>query len=157
MAVTPIPEGYHSLTPYLIIKGAARALEFYTKAFGAKEVFRLDGPDGTIGHAEMRIGNSHFMLADEAPEMHALSPTTLGGSPIGLMIYTENCDAMFAAAVAAGARVDRDLRDQFYGDRSGTVIDPFGHKWTVATHVEDVSPQEMEARVAEYMKQQAGT
>lgn len=156
MAVTPIPEGYHSLTPYLIVKGGVRALEFYTKAFGATELVRMDGPNGTIGHAEMRIGNSQFMLADEHPEMQALSPSTIGGSPVGLMIYTENCDTMFAAAVAAGAKVDRPLQNQFYGDRSGTVIDPFGHKWTIATHVEDVSPAEMEVRVAEFMKQQAG-
>ncbi len=148
MKVRPIPEGYHSLTPYLIVKGAAKALDFYAKAFGARELFRMPQPDGRIGHAEMQIGNSRFMLADEFPERGIRAPS--GTPPVSLMIYCEDVDSMWKRAIAAGGKQDRPLTNQFYGDRSGTLIDPFGHHWTIATHVEDVSPQEMERR----MKQQ---
>lgn len=147
MSVNPIPEGYHSVTPYLIIKGAARALEFYRDAFGATELLRMDAPGGMIGHAEIRIGDSMIMLADEAPEMGYVSPETLGGTPVSLMLYVEDVDSMFPRAIAAGARETRPLEDQFYGDRSGTLSDPFGHVWTIATHREDVSPDEMQRRM----------
>lgn len=144
-----IPDGYHSVTPYLIVKGAARALEFYKKAFNAQELYRMDAPGGTIGHAEIQIGDSRIMLSDEFPEMGARSPETLGGSPIGLCIYVENVDALFKQAVAAGGKEERPVKDQFYGDRSGTLRDPFGHQWTIATHKEDVSPEEMARRMAQ--------
>jgi PhnB protein len=147
--VKPIPDGYHTITPYLIIRGAAQAMEFYAKAFGAKEQFKMPAPDGKIGHAEMRIGNSVIMLADENPAMGHKSPATLGGSPIGMMIYVEDCDAVFNQAVKAGAQVERPLTTQFYGDRNGGVKDPFGFSWYIATHVEDVSPEEMERRAKE--------
>jgi PhnB protein len=143
-----VPDGCHTATPYLIVRGAAKALEFYTAAFGATELYRLPMPDGKIGHAELRIGNSQLMLADEMPEMNIRGPQSFGGTPVGILLYVEDCDAMFARAVQAGATVDRPLADQFYGDRSGTVIDPFGHQWTLATHQEDVSPQEMAERMA---------
>lgn len=144
-----IPDGYHSVTPYLIVKGAARALEFYKKAFNAQELYRMDAPGGTIGHAEIQIGDSRIMLSDEFPEMGARSPETLGGSPIGLCIYVENVDVFFKQAVAAGGKEERPVKDQFYGDRSGTLRDPFGHQWTIATHKEDVSPEEMARRMAQ--------
>ena len=144
-----IPDGYHSVTPYLIVKGAARALEFYKKAFNAQELYRLDAPGGMIGHAEIQIGDSRVMLSDEFPEMGARSPETLGGSPIGLCIYVEDVDALFRQAVAAGGKEERPVKDQFYGDRSGTLRDPFGHQWTIATHREDVSPEEMARRMAQ--------
>ncbi|HEX3145319.1 MAG TPA: VOC family protein [Pyrinomonadaceae bacterium] len=146
MPVNPIPEGYHSVTPYLIIRGAADAIEFYKKAFGATELFRFPGPDGKIGHAEMQIGNSRIMLADEYPDMGYNGPQTLGGSPIALMIYLADVDAVFNRAIEAGATVKEALQDKFYGDRIGTVIDPFGHRWHLATHQEDVSMEEMERR-----------
>jgi PhnB protein len=146
-AVKPIPEGYHSVTPYLIIKGAARAIDFYKQAFGAVEMFRMPGPNGTIGHAELRIGDSIIMLADEMQAGTYRSPEAFGGSPISLMIYIENVDDVFARALSLGARQSRAVEDQFYGDRSGNLIDPFGHVWTIATHVEDVSPEEMQRRM----------
>jgi PhnB protein len=152
MAVKPIPEGYHSVTPYLYIRGAARALEFYKQAFGAKELFRMTDPTGRVGHAEIMIGNSPVMLADEHPEMGVRGPESLGGTTSGLCIYVEDVDARFDRAVAAGAKVLRPLQDQFYGDRSGTVTDPFGHVWTIATHVEDVPSEEMHKRAEECMK-----
>jgi PhnB protein len=148
MAVKAIPEGYHSVTPYLVVHDAAGALAFYQKAFGAKEIMRFPMPDGRIGHAEIKIGNSHIMLADEAPEMDARSPRSLGGTPTGIMLYVEDVDAVTAQAVAAGAKVLRPVQDQFYGDRSGTVADPYGHKWTIGTHKEDVSLEEMKRRMA---------
>jgi PhnB protein len=154
MAVSPIPAGYHSVTPYLIVSGAARAIEYYKKAFGATELVRMGGPDGRIGHAEIQIGDSRVMLADEFPEMAAKSATSIGGTPVGLCIYVPNVDAVFNQAVAAGGKVERPLQDQFYGDRTGTLIDPFGHKWTIATHIEDVPPEELERRMAEAMKKQ---
>ena len=155
MTVKAIPEGYHSVTPYLIVRGAARALEFYRRAFNAEETVRMAGPGDRLMHCEFRIGDSTIMLADEAPEMMARSPETIGGSPVGLCIYVEDVDARFAQAVSAGATVERPLQDQFYGDRSGTLRDPFGHQWTVATHIEDLSPEEMNRRMAEMMKSQA--
>jgi PhnB protein len=144
----PIPEGYHTATPYLIIKDAARAIEFYKKAFGATEVMRFAQPDGKIGHAEIKIGDSHIMLADEFPEMGARSPQSLGGSPVSILLYVENVDAQAQLAVAAGAKVVRPVKDQFYGDRSGSFEDPFGHQWHIATHAEDVAPDEMHKRAA---------
>src|SRR5262249_11683375 len=136
--VKPIPDGYHSVTPYLIINGAAKALEFYKKAFGAIELFRMPQPDGKIGHAEIKIGDSPIMLADESPDRGFRGPQALGGSSIGLMIYVDDVDKVFNQAVAAGAKVERPVKNQFYGDRSGGVIDPFGHVWYIATHIEDV-------------------
>jgi PhnB protein len=143
-----IPEGYHTVTPYLIIRGANEALAFYKRAFHASELYRLPMPGGRIGHAEIQLGDSRVMLADEAPEMKILSPSSLGGTPVTITLYVEDCDALFNQAVSAGATVDRPLTDQFYGDRSGTLTDPFGHRWTLATHKEDVSPEEMKERVA---------
>lgn len=142
----PIPEGYHTATPYLIIGGAAAAIEFYKKAFGATELFRFPAPDGKIGHAEIKIGDSPIMLADEYPEMGYKGPQSLGGSPVSLMIYVEDVDTIFNQAVAAGASVKEAVSDKFYGDRIGTLTDPFGHVWHVSTHKEDVSVEEMERR-----------
>jgi len=144
----PIPEGYHTATPYLIITNAAKAIEFYKEVFGAEELDRLATPDGKVGHAEIQIGDSRIMLADEFPEWDARSPKTIGGSPVSIMLYVEDVDAVVQRAVAAGARLFKPVADQFYGDRSGTITDPFGHKWTIATHVEDVSPEEMKKRAA---------
>ncbi len=146
--VKPIPEGYHSLTPYLIIKNAADAIEFYKKAFGATELFRIDQPDGKIGHAEIKIGDSPIMLSDEFPEMGHRGPQSLGGSPVSLMLYVEDVDAVVNRATTAGAKLDRPVEDKFYGDRAGSLTDPFGHIWHIGTHKEDVSPQEMEKRAA---------
>ena len=146
--VNPIPEGYHSVTPYLSIKGAAAAIDYYKEVFGATELFRMAAPEGKIGHAEIKIGNSPIMLADEHPEMEFVSPQTLGGTPVGLMIYVDDVDTMFKQAISRGAKEVKPLQNQFYGDRSGTLKDPFGHVWTVATHVEDVAPEEMERRAA---------
>ena len=145
--VKPIPDGYHSVTPYLIIKGASDAIEFYKKAFGATELFRMDH-EGKVGHAELKIGDSPIMLADESTEMGYNSPTTLGGTPVSIMIYVDDVDTIFKQAIGAGGEQQKAVQDQFYGDRSGTLKDPFGHVWHVATHVEDVSPQEMEKRMA---------
>jgi len=147
--VQAIPTGYAGVTPYLIIRDAARALEFYKKAFGATELMRFPGSGGTIGHAEMKIGEGVVMLADESPEMGHKSPQTLGGTATTLLFYVADVDAQFAKALAAGATVKQALKDQFYGDRSGTITDPFGHIWTIATHKEDVSPEEMQRRMAE--------
>jgi PhnB protein len=148
MPVKPIPDGYHAITPYLIVQGGARAIEFYQKAFGAKEIMRMPMPDGKIGHAEVRIGDSVVMLADENTEANARSPRTVGGTPVSLMLYVQDVDRTFAQAVELGAKVERPLADQFYGDRTGGVIDPFGHRWYLATHKEDVSPEEMKRRMA---------
>ena len=145
--IQPIPEGYHTLTPGLSVKGAARAIEFYTKAFGAEELYRMTQPDGRVGHAEMRIGDSIFMLADEFPERDIRAPQ--GPPPVSLAIYCEDVDSLWKRAIAAGGKELRPLQNQFYGDRSGTLTDPFGHQWTVASHVEDVSPEEMERRMAQ--------
>jgi PhnB protein len=146
--VKPIPDGYHSITPYLIIKGAADAIKFYETAFGATELFRMAQADGRIGHAEIQIGDSRIMLADEFPEMKYLGPDTLGGSSVSLLIYVEDVDAVFNQAIAAGALEQRPVEDKFYGDRGGSLVDPFGHVWHIATHTEDVSPEEMEKRAA---------
>jgi PhnB protein len=145
MAVTFIPEGYHSVTPYLIVKDAAKALEFYQKAFGATEVMRMADPNGDIMHAEFQVGDSKVMMAGEFPHMGALSPQTIGGSPVSLCLYVENVDAMFQQALAAGAKEKRAVQDQFYGDRSGTLEDPFGHTWTVATHTGKTFPPPRES------------
>ena len=148
MAVQAIPAGYHTVTPYLIIKGAAAALEFYKKAFGAQELFRMPGPDGAIMHAEIKIGDSPIMFGEENPAMGAVSPKTLGGTAVGICLYVPDVDALAAQAVAAGVTVVRPVQDQFYGDRSGTFTDPYGHQWTLATHKEDVSHEEMARRMA---------
>lgn len=148
MAVKPVPDGYHTVTPYLIVRDAAKAIEFYKAALGATELFRMADPSGKVMHAELRLGDSVVMLADEHPEFGAVGPQTLGGTSVGLAIYVPDVDARFARAVAAGGKVERPLKDQFYGDRAGTFVDPFGHKWTIATHVEDVSPEEMSRRMA---------
>lgn len=139
-----IPAGYHSVTPYIIVRNAARALDWYKSVFGAQEELRFPAPDGKIGHAEIKIGDSHIMLADEFPQMNAVSPETIGGTASALMIYVEDVDSVFNKAVAAGAKVKQELQDKFYGDRNATFYDPFGHQWTIATHVEDVSPEEMQ-------------
>jgi len=146
MSVKHIPEGYHSVTPYLIVRGGAAAIEFYKKAFGAVELFRFPTPDGKIGHAEIKIGDSPIMLADEYPPMGYNSPQTVGGSPVSLMIYVEDVDTVFNRAVEVGATVKEAVADKFYGDRNGTVVDPFGHIWHIATHKEDLSMEEMEQR-----------
>jgi PhnB protein len=146
--VKPIPDGYHTATPYLIVSGAAKALEFYKNAFGATELFRMPQPDGRIGHAEIQIGNSRIMLADEHHEIGAKSPQTIGGSAVSILLYVEDADRVFNQAAAAGAKVTRPLENQFYGDRMGGLTDPFGHAWYVATHVEDVSPEELQKRAA---------
>ncbi len=146
--VKPIPTGYHSVTPYLIINGATEAIEFYKKAFGATELFRMPAPGGRIGHAEIKIGDSPIMLSDEWPEMKYLGPKSLGGSPITLMIYVEDVDSVFKQALGAGAQEQRPVEDKFYGDRSGTLVDPYGHIWHISTHKEDVTSEEMEKRMA---------
>jgi PhnB protein len=146
--VKPIPEGYHSLTPYLFIRGAAEAIDFYKKAFNAIELFRLPGPQGKIGHAEIKIGDSAIMLADENPQTHARSPKTVGGCPFLLHLYVKDVDALFAQAIAAGAKITSPIENKFYGDRSGGLEDPFGFSWYLATHVEDVSSEEMQRRLA---------
>jgi len=153
MAVKPIPDGYHTVTPYLIVQGAARAIEFYKRAFGATELMRFPGPGGKVGHAEIRIGDSPIMLADEHPEMGARGPLSYGGSPMSILLYVKDVDSMASQAVAAGAKVVKPVKDQFYGDRSGTFADPFGHMWTIATHKEDVSMEEMQRRLEAAMKQ----
>ena len=154
MGVKPIPDGYHTVTPYLIVKGAARAIEFYKEVFGATELMRLAGPDGRVGHAELRLGDSTIMLADEHPEVDARGPRTVGGTPVSLLLYVEDVDNRFNKALAAGAVQRRPVQDQFYGDRNGTLEDPFGHVWTLAKHIEDVSPEEMTRRIAAMHKPQ---
>ena len=156
MAVKAKPDGYHSVAPYLIVRGGAAAIDYYKKALGAEELFRMPGPGGTIGHAEIRIGDSIVMLADEPPGGEWRSPQSLGGSPVGLLIYVEDVDTRFNQALAAGGKVIKPLADQFYGDRSGTLQDPFGHQWTIATHVEDLSPEEMKRRMDEMKKKGPG-
>lgn len=143
---SPIPQGYHTITPYLICRRASEALTFYEKALGAKVLFKMDQPDGRIGHAELQIGSSRLMLADEFPERNIRGPESIGGSPVMLHLYVEDVDSFFARAIEAGGKVERPVTDQFYGDRSGGFRDPFGHSWYVATHKEDVPPEEMERR-----------
>ncbi len=152
MSIKPIPDGYTSVTPYLIIEGAAKAIEFYKTVFCATERMRLPTPEGKVGHAEIEIGGSVVMLADECPERGAKSPQTFGGTPVCLHLYVEDVDAVFAKAVANGAKQVRPVEKQFYGDSSGMFSDPFGHSWNVATHVEDVSPEELQKRLAAMTK-----
>ena len=154
MAVNYIPDGYHTVTAYLMVDDAAKALDFYRDAFGAEELFRLPMGD-KIGHAEIMIGDTHLMLADEFPDMGALGPNSRGGPTASFMIYVPDADAAYDRAVKAGARADRPLKNEFWGDRIGTVIDPFGHKWSLATHVEEVPPEEMQRRMAEWSNSQA--
>jgi len=151
MPVKPIPEGYHSVTPYLMVKGASRAIDFYKKVFGATEIMRMPGPGGSVAHAEIQIGDSRIMLADEQQGNYR-SPEAFGGSPVSLMLYVPDVDKTFKQAIAAGAKETRAVEDQFYGDRSGNLVDPFGHVWTVSTHKEDVSEQEMQKRMAALAK-----
>ena len=153
MPVSPIPEGYHSVTPYLVMKNAAAAIEFYKKAFGAVELLRMAAPGGKIGHAEIKIGDSPVMLADEYPDMGFKGPESLGGTPVSLMVYVDDVDKIFPQAIAAGGKEVRPLQNQFYGDRSGTLTDPFGHAWTIGTHVEDVSEEELAERAEAAMKE----
>lgn len=157
MAVKPIPDGYHSVTPYLIVEDAKKAIDYYTRAFGATELFRMDGPDGKIGHAELQIGTSRIMISDENPAWGAKSAKAIGGSPVQLMVYVEDSDAVFKKALAAGGTEVRPLEDQFYGDRSGTLTDPFGLSWTISTHKEDVPEDEMQRRAEAYAKKMQAT
>ena len=150
-SVKPIPEGYNSITPYLCCRNAGAAIDFYKKAFGATELMQMGSPDGKVGHAEIQIGDSRVMLADEFPEMGFLSPQSLGGSPVMIHLYVGDVDATAETAVAAGAKVVRAVEDQFYGDRGGQLDDPFGHKWYVSTRKEDISSEEMQRRAAKAM------
>ena len=156
MAVKAIPDGFHSITPYLVAINAVDALTFYQKAFHAEQTMALHTPDGSVAHAEMKIGDSHFMLTEEYPDMGFLSPKTLGGAGVSLMIYTEDVDALFANAINAGAVELRPVVDQFYGDRAGTLQDPFGHVWTIATHKEDLTEDELMTRMQAYMAESQG-
>ena len=144
-----IPDGFHTITPYLTVNDAERAIEFYKRAFGARERVRMPGPDGKIAHAELQIGDSVIMLGGECPERGAVSPQTLEGSPVGLALYVEDVDKVFNRAVEEGASSKEQVEDKFWGDRAGALTDPFGHKWMLLTHIEDVSPQEMKKRMAE--------
>jgi uncharacterized glyoxalase superfamily protein PhnB len=157
MSVKPIPEGYHTLTPFLTVRNAERAIEFYKQAFGAQERGVAKGPDGKVMHAEVKIGDSVIMLSDEYPEFGSLSPQSVGGSPMGLHIYIENVDAAFDRAVKAGAQVEMPVMDQFWGDRYGKLKDPFGHKWSIATHVKDVSADEMKRSMDDAMSKMQKT
>ena len=160
MALKCIPDGYHAVTPYLIVDDAVKAIDFYRRAFGAEELFRLPMKDGEgrdrLGHAEIRIGDSTLMLADEWPDMQALGPRSRGGTTVSFMIYCEDVDGAFQQALDTGAHVDRPVKDEFWGDRMGSVVDPFGHKWTLATRIEDVPPDEMERRMKAWSEQQGG-
>jgi len=151
----PIPQGYHSITPYLTVNDARRAIDFYQRAFGAKEIMHMDGPDGKIGHAELKIGDSVIMLADEMPGGGCRSPRSLGGCSCGIFLYVDNVDQIFNQATQAGCKVEMPLADQFWGDRYGKLTDPFGHSWSVATHKEDVTPEEMKKRMKDAMSKMA--
>jgi PhnB protein len=151
--VKPIPDGYPRVTPYLQVDGASAAIDFYTKVFGATERMRMPSPGGKVGHAELEIGDSLIMLADEFPEMGVLGPKTIGGTPVTISLYVEDVDDVFERAIAEGAISVRGVENQFYGDRAGQLEDPFGHRWSVATHVEDVPPDEMAKRAAAAMAQ----
>lgn len=150
--VSAIPKGYHSITPYLIVKGAKKAIEFYKKALGAKEVMCMEKAKGKIGHAELKIGDSKIMLCDEFHKVGACSPKAYGGSPVGIHLYTKDVDSVVKRAVAAGAKLTRAVEDMFYGDRSGAITDPYGHSWYISTHIENVSPAQMKKRLAEFGK-----
>lgn len=156
MTIKPIPEGYHTLSTYLVVRGAADALEFYKKAFGATETFRLNAPDGKIAHAEFKIGDSIFMLADENPQCTDVSPETLGGSPVKQFLYVTDVDAVYADAIKAGAKENMPPSNQFWGDRMAAATDPFGHHWLIATHIEDVDPSELPSRMAASFATDAG-
>jgi PhnB protein len=151
MAVQPVPEGYQTVTPYLAVEDAAKAIEFYTKAFGAKERVRMDAPDGKIGHAELEIGDSLVMLSDPFPQASTKPPKELGGTSASVFLYVEDVDALTKQAIDAGATSTMEVADQFWGDRMGSITDPFGHSWSIATHVEDVAPEEIAARAKEAM------
>src|SRR5438309_1028245 len=151
--VNPIPSGYHSVTPYLVVNDASRAIEYYKQAFKAKETVRMAGPGGKIGHAELKIGDSMIMLSDEMPGSGNRSPQSLGGSPVSIFLYVENVDSTFNEAVKAGAKADKPPQDMFWGDRFGALTDPFGHIWALATHIEDVTPEEMKKRSEAFMAQ----
>ena len=155
MPAQPVPEGYHTLTPYLAVDDAKAAIDFYQRAFGAKERVRMHGPDGMIAHAELEIGDSKVMLADPFPQASTRPPKELGGTSVGVFVYVENVDEVFQQAVDAGATATMEPDDQFWGDRFGSVTDPFGHSWQISTHVEDVPPEEMEKRSKEWMAQMA--
>lgn len=155
MPVKAIPDGYHSVTPYLSIKNASDAIEFYKKAFNAIELFRLDMPGGIIGHAEIQIGNSRIMLADPCDDVSFGDPKTLGGSTVGLYVYVDDVDGMYSQSVAAGAKQINPVEDQFYGDRIGTIEDPYGHRWFIATHKEDLTPEELNKRAEDLFKQES--
>ena len=155
-SVKPVPEGYHNVTPYLIVDGASGAIEFYKKVFGASELMRMAAPGGKVGHAEVLIGDSRIMLADEFPDMGARGPKAFGGSPVHLYLYVEDVDSVARQAVAAGAKEIRPVKDQFYGDRSGAFEDPYGHLWHISTHKQDVPPDELKRRAGEVMKQEDG-
>ncbi len=150
--VSYIPKGYNSITPYLVIKGAAKAIEYYKNILGATVVARMDGPNGQVGHAELQIGDSKFMLADENPGVGARSAESIGASPVSMYVYLPDCDKVIERAVAEGAKLLKPAQDQFYGDRSGFFQDPFGHYWCIATHIEDVTPQEMDERIKKAMQ-----
>ena len=155
--ISYIPKDYNSITPYLVVRGAAQAIDYYKNVFGATETVRMNGPDGKIGHAELKIGNSHIMLADENPSMGAghSSAATIGSTPVSLYVYLPDVDKVIERATTSGAKILKPVEDQFYGDRTGFIQDPFGHLWCVATHVEDVKPKDMEARMKKMMTQAA--
>jgi PhnB protein len=157
MATKPIPEGYHTLTPYLAVEDAAEAIEYYKKAFGAEELFRMDGPEGKIGHAELQIGDSKVMISDPFPQSSVRPPGELGGTSASVFMYVKDVDAVVKKAVDAGAKVTMEVSDQFWGDRFGSISDPFGHTWSIATHVEDVPPEEMAERAKAAMAQMASS
>jgi PhnB protein len=146
MAVQPIPEGYNTVSPYLAVDDAEKAIEYYKKAFGAEETVRMNGPDGKIGHAELKIGDSHLMLSDPFPQSSTKPPTELGGTSVSIFMYVEDVDAVVQKAVDQGATVTMEVEDQFWGDRFGSITDPFGHNWSIATHIEDLTPEEIEER-----------
>jgi PhnB protein len=151
MPVKPVPDGYRTVTPYLVLNNAAAAIDFYKRAFGAKEIVRMDGPQGKIGHAEIKIGDSMVMLSDEMPGSGQRSPQSLGGTAVAIFLYVKDVDSVFSQAVSAGAKVEMPLDDMFWGDRYGKLTDPFGHSWSLATHKEDVAPEEMGRRAKEAM------
>lgn len=153
--VRPIPEGYHSITPYLVVDGATRAIDFYQRAFGAKKIMQMNGPDGKIAHAELKIGDSILMLADEMPGSDVRTHKSLGGSSVGIFLYVENVDKVFSQAQSAGAKVQSPPADMFWGDRYGKLTDPFGHSWSLATHKENVPPDELEKRAREFRSKMA--